>query len=80
MEKKYLAVTGFRSEKELDAYLYTYAVVQDSGTTREGLNWAIVEVPEGSAEYQAGRLGSGMIGATVTGTEYAAAVRILERV
>lgn len=76
---KYLAVTGFRSEQELAAYLYSYARVQDSGTTREGLNWAIVELPASHAEYQQDRLQSGMIGARVTDTEYFAALVILER-
>lgn len=62
---KCVAVTGFRSEQELEAYLYGYASVQDSGTTREGWNWAIVRVhsdnPAYHDQYQADRLGSGMI-------------------
>lgn len=81
---KYLAVTGFRSEQELEAYLYAYTSIQDSGTTREGLNWAIVRVhssnPAFHGQYQADRLASGMIGASVHDTEYLAALRILERV
>lgn len=77
---KYLAVTGFRSEEELKAYLYSYAKVQDSGTTREGWMWAVVELPDDShAEYQQGRFQSGMIGARVVPTEYLAALSILER-
>lgn len=77
---KYLAVSGFRSEKELDAYLYSYATVQDSGTTVEGRNWAIVVIrTQGHAQYQADRLASGMIGATVHDSEYTAAIRLLER-
>lgn len=79
---KYLAVTGFRSDPELNAYLYNYARVYDSttGTTREGVMWAIVEVPESHAEYQQGRLQSGMIGARVCSSPFHAAISILERV
>jgi hypothetical protein len=79
---KYLAVTGFRSEQELRAYLYPYARVFDDlslGTTREGLMWAIVEVPGDRAEYQQGRFHSGFIGCRVESSPYGAALSILER-
>ena len=81
---KYLAISGFRSEKELEAYLYAYTSIQDSGTTREGLYWAIVRVhsndPEYHGQYQADRLASGMIAASVHESPYAAALAILRRV
>ena len=80
MDMRYLAVTGFRSDRELNAYLYDYAKVLDTGTTREGVMWAVVELPESHAEYQQGRLQSGMIGARVTSTEYQAAITILEKI
>lgn len=77
---KFLAVSGHRSEKELQAYLYSGSFVQDSGTTLEGWNWAVVGVEAMyDPQYQADRLSSGMIGATVHNTEYAAAIRLLGR-
>lgn len=79
MDKKYLAITGFRSPRELAAYLYDYAEILDTGTTREGVMWAVVEVPASRADYQSDRMASGMIGSSVHLTAYGAAVRILER-
>lgn len=75
---KYLAVTGFRSEQELDRYLYNYAEVVESGTTLEGKMWAVVKIndPE-RAQYQADRLASGMMAVKIRYTDYGAAVAVL---
>jgi len=80
MDKKYLAITGYRSHRELDAYLYDYAEKLSTGTTREGRMWAVVEVPASRAEYQSDRMASGMIGSTVHMTAFGAAVHILDRI
>ena len=77
----YLAVTGFRSERELAAYLYSHAKILDVGTTFEGRMWATVEISEDAdPQYQADRLDSGMIGASVHPSLSAAALAILRRV
>lgn len=83
MKCHYLAVIGFRSERELKAYLYSHCNVYAMGTTLHGTMWAIVEVMSGdvrAAEYQSDRLSSGMMGTSIHNTAYSAAIRLLERV
>jgi hypothetical protein len=78
---KYLAVTGFRSLQELQAYLYHTAVVVDSDVTLHGTLWAVVEVnADADAQYQADRLSSGMMGVTMRNTAYGAAMALLRRI
>lgn len=74
----YLAIHGARSEKELRAYLYAYAMPMVVHTSYKGTVWAIVEVPDQNAQYQADRFASGMIGATIHSTPLNAAQHLLE--
>ena len=82
MKCHYLAVSGFRSEAELRAYLYSHSSPYNMGTNLNGVMWAIVEVMSSDpsiAQYQADRLSSGMMGVTVHTEPYWAAVQLLNR-
>lgn len=74
MSTKFIAVTGARSLREVNAYLYGYAGVIASGEEGDGRVWATVKVEterddvDYLAEYQAGRYASGWIGARVCNT------------
>jgi hypothetical protein len=76
---KYLSITGARSEKELLRYLYTYAMPMAVGTSPGGRVYAVVEVPEDRAQYQADRMSSGMMGVSIHTTPFDAAIALIER-
>lgn len=77
---KYLSITGARSEKELRAYLYEYAMPMVVGTSPGGRVYAVVEVPEHRAQYQADRMSSGMMGVRIHTTPFGAAIALIDRV
>ena len=76
---KYLSITGARTEQEVRAYLYTYAIPIVVDTTYQGRVWAVIEVPDENAQYQADRISSGMMGVRVHDTSFDAACSIIER-
>lgn len=78
---KYLSITGARSERELKAYLYDYAKVITL-TTHPGSNkvYAVVQVPDERAQYQADRMSSGMMGCGIHDTATEAGLNCLDRV
>lgn len=76
---KYLSITGARSEQEVRAYLYAYAIPLKIDTTDQGRMWAVVEVPDEHAQYQADRISSGMMGVRVHSTPFDAALSIIDR-
>lgn len=77
---KYLSITGARSERELSAYLYDYANPMIIDTSPKGVIYAVVEVPEANAQYQADRMSSGMMGCGIHDTLPDAVASCLERI
>lgn len=73
MTNTYIAVRGARSERELNAYLYSHnKVVGDLIFADNGRVSAVIHCPtDDAAQYQADRFASGMIGASLhpTATE-----------
>jgi len=77
---RYLSITGARSEQELRAYLYKYAIPLVIGTSPQGRFYSVVEVPEENAAYQADRISSGMMGVRIHSTPFDAAIALIDRV